>query len=296
MQIEGMLCPYCHTILHEDDQAVSCSACGLAHHLECWNENQGCTTYGCQGKPLNSKLAPEPDMKIHTDTSIRCPNCGSVSSNFSRYCFACGGTLLQESVPPTQFVQSADPFQSSQNNASSIPYSSHTTEYGASGFGSQANHTNSSSNHFETSRYDYYSLYIKKNQSYYMEAFQDLDAGKKKFNWTAFFLNVLWLAYRKMFLMALVFSLIIDSIMAFFTEYTGIFGPIVLGVIVGLFGNGLYKKSIDKKIKKLQISGKSDQDIRIILTTQSDASAWYAVVFIITYVFANAMLLALLNS
>jgi len=44
-------CPYCHRIIRADDNIVVCSKCGIAHHVECWNENHGCTTYGCDGDP-----------------------------------------------------------------------------------------------------------------------------------------------------------------------------------------------------------------------------------------------------
>ncbi len=44
-------CPYCHKAFTDSDNIVVCSGCGIAHHAECWNENHGCSTYGCDGKP-----------------------------------------------------------------------------------------------------------------------------------------------------------------------------------------------------------------------------------------------------
>lgn len=47
-------CPYCHKIITVDDNIVVCSKCGIAHHVECWNENHGCSTYGCDGNPRSA--------------------------------------------------------------------------------------------------------------------------------------------------------------------------------------------------------------------------------------------------
>ncbi len=44
-------CPYCHKPITVDDNIVVCSKCGIAHHVDCWNENHGCSTYGCDGQP-----------------------------------------------------------------------------------------------------------------------------------------------------------------------------------------------------------------------------------------------------
>ncbi|HTS29409.1 MAG TPA: NINE protein [Bryobacteraceae bacterium] len=46
------VCPYCNVeITPEDLGRVFCSACGAAHHGECWEENRGCTVFGCSAAP-----------------------------------------------------------------------------------------------------------------------------------------------------------------------------------------------------------------------------------------------------
>lgn len=45
----GKRCPYCNTEFTEKDNVVFCSVCDMPHHLECWQANQGCTTFGCTG-------------------------------------------------------------------------------------------------------------------------------------------------------------------------------------------------------------------------------------------------------
>ncbi len=45
----GKTCPYCQFPIKQDSETVLCSSCRVPHHRECWQENGGCTTYGCQG-------------------------------------------------------------------------------------------------------------------------------------------------------------------------------------------------------------------------------------------------------
>ncbi|MBU0611474.1 MAG: hypothetical protein KKI08_26590, partial [Armatimonadetes bacterium] len=45
----GKTCPYCRFPIKPSEQVVSCPACKLPHHADCWQENRGCTTYGCRG-------------------------------------------------------------------------------------------------------------------------------------------------------------------------------------------------------------------------------------------------------
>ena len=44
-----MICPYCQTGVKESE-AKLCPVCGMPHHAECWQENGGCTVYGCTGR------------------------------------------------------------------------------------------------------------------------------------------------------------------------------------------------------------------------------------------------------
>ncbi|MHB9108170.1 MAG: RING finger protein [Armatimonadota bacterium] len=53
----GKTCPYCQTPLKPHDRVVVCPQCGMPHHQDCWQDNDGCTTYGCE-----SAAAPPPTM------------------------------------------------------------------------------------------------------------------------------------------------------------------------------------------------------------------------------------------
>ena len=43
----GKICPFCRNEIQEGDNVITCSVCGIAHHAACWEQNCGCTTFGC---------------------------------------------------------------------------------------------------------------------------------------------------------------------------------------------------------------------------------------------------------
>ncbi len=47
----GRSCPYCRFPLKARELMLICPACRVAHHADCWQENGGCTTYGCRFSP-----------------------------------------------------------------------------------------------------------------------------------------------------------------------------------------------------------------------------------------------------
>ena len=52
-------CPICQTSIYPAEQTHKCGACGLIFHAECWQENFGCASYGCE--QVNA-LAPKVDI------------------------------------------------------------------------------------------------------------------------------------------------------------------------------------------------------------------------------------------
>lgn len=94
----GKNCPYCKTTIQIGEPVTVCAACGMPHHESCWDENQGCTTFGCakqhnlvQG--LVSKHCSKCNAELQ-DSHAFCPQCGqkielpvheAVSSKISQY-------------------------------------------------------------------------------------------------------------------------------------------------------------------------------------------------------------------
>jgi hypothetical protein len=50
--VEGKMCPYDRYAIAVGESVVVCPHCQVAHHADCWRENGGCTTRGCQGAPV----------------------------------------------------------------------------------------------------------------------------------------------------------------------------------------------------------------------------------------------------
>ncbi len=45
----GKTCPFCQFPIKAELEIHLCAECKIAHHRECWQENGGCTTFGCSG-------------------------------------------------------------------------------------------------------------------------------------------------------------------------------------------------------------------------------------------------------
>ncbi len=48
--INETICPFCNFSIQENLSELKCPECGIAHHRDCWEENNfKCTVYGCSG-------------------------------------------------------------------------------------------------------------------------------------------------------------------------------------------------------------------------------------------------------
>jgi hypothetical protein len=88
-------CPYCQSNIKSENELQYCKECGTPHHKECWEENGGCTTYGCGQNPHSEK------SKINvgnlTVEQIKELNQGPVSQTYS-LCFYCSSKIETDSV------------------------------------------------------------------------------------------------------------------------------------------------------------------------------------------------------
>jgi hypothetical protein len=53
----GRECGICQSLIEPDEQTHKCPSCGLSFHAECWEENLGCSAYGCN--QVNALKPPE---------------------------------------------------------------------------------------------------------------------------------------------------------------------------------------------------------------------------------------------
>ncbi len=80
-EFTGKVCPFCKTQITADDEVKVCPICDTLHHKGCWEENKGCTTFGC------SEQHYEPQG---TNISDICTNCGAPLGDGQNYCPKCG--------------------------------------------------------------------------------------------------------------------------------------------------------------------------------------------------------------
>ncbi|MCI0351415.1 MAG: NINE protein [Acidobacteriales bacterium] len=63
------VCPYCRAqISAEDDSRIFCNGCGTPHHKECYEENGGCTLFGCKHAPPD-----EPKLQVTPGEVLSAP-------------------------------------------------------------------------------------------------------------------------------------------------------------------------------------------------------------------------------
>jgi len=77
----GKICPFCKTEIKEGDAVKICAACGIPHHEECWNQNNGCTTFGCSQQNYQAQ---------GTNPTAVCAKCGNPLGDGQAFCAKCG--------------------------------------------------------------------------------------------------------------------------------------------------------------------------------------------------------------
>jgi len=70
-------CPYCRAPFEPDEPVVTCEACSTPHHADCYEENKGCTVFGCAKSPSD-----EPAISV-TATEIAAPASVAVAAGRS---------------------------------------------------------------------------------------------------------------------------------------------------------------------------------------------------------------------
>jgi TM2 domain-containing membrane protein YozV len=106
--VTRMTCPYCQTGFRQEERFRECPQCHMPHHEDCWRENGGCTTFGCNGQPT-ARPAPAPPgdwppaadsdhIELSLDDLSRCAACGEEISVWDETCRRCG---TPTSLPPS---------------------------------------------------------------------------------------------------------------------------------------------------------------------------------------------------
>lgn len=92
-------------------------------------------------------------------------------------------------------------------------------------------------------RYDNFASYIQENPEYYLDKFSKMEVSGKQtsWNWAAFLFTDAWLLYRKMYKWFFI-VLFAQLLISLFIPFLSIFAHI----LVGLYGNHLYKDHIEQ--------------------------------------------------
>ena len=77
----GKICPFCKTEITAADEVIVCPECKIPHHKGCWEENKGCTTFGCKEQHYEAQ---------HTNPTDVCVNCGAPIGDGQAFCPKCG--------------------------------------------------------------------------------------------------------------------------------------------------------------------------------------------------------------
>ncbi|THJ30908.1 DUF2628 domain-containing protein [Lampropedia aestuarii] len=113
--------------------------------------------------------------------------------------------------------------------------------------------------------------------------------SKQSWNWAAFFLSVLWLAYRKMYGYAalwvglIVLEAIASYAIGYDESYSTIFS-IVLTVIAGQLGNTMYLSHVNGKIKHIRSTQPHTHWISML--TKSGGTSWGAAIGVAVLIIA----------
>lgn len=89
---ESAVCPYCLSPIEEQEEYVLCPACGVAHHVECWQTNGKCSVYGCDGwQAWNADIAHRIAPKLTGDVDLDSDNLEVAPRAYSGpVCMECG--------------------------------------------------------------------------------------------------------------------------------------------------------------------------------------------------------------
>lgn len=272
----GKICPFCKTAFAPDDEVVVCSACEMPHHKDCWVENQGCTTFGCNGTIQSAApTAPEPDNVYGSPernsfasqaaahpTPAYCPYCGAPSVPTDQYCKYCGRQFPAE---PRVYQNTG----ACGGGTAVPPVYANIGAYGAGAAAPPAYQNtyapggmpppHAFQNQMDEDRYLVVRIAYYKNKFAMMRATNQ----KTSWNWPAFLFTPYWCIYRKMY--AIGIGLLAAVLVSTLFAPVGVLIAFAGRLVFGIYANYLYMRHIQQLIETergLQEPFKTDHVLR----------------------------------
>lgn len=98
----GKLCAICQTAIDRGAEVGRCPECESPFHIECWNENGGCATYGCKLMPETVKETDPLAPQTHWGQEEKeCPMCAEKIKVAATRCKHCK-TVFDSAAPITR--------------------------------------------------------------------------------------------------------------------------------------------------------------------------------------------------
>jgi len=147
-------------------------------------------------------------------------------------------------------------------------------------------------------KWEKYRIFIGERADYYIERFKKFEetGGAVSWNWAAFFLGVVWMFYRKMY----IYAVLIFTALIFLGALIAVFSPgnnlLAFGLQLwvwfgfGAFGNYLYYIFVKNRVSQIERSYPDENEQRTALAKSGGTSLPSAVLFVIV-IFLVQMLL-----
>ena len=92
-KLPELTCPICGAEFEPEDTIVVCPDCKTVYHSDCWDENHGCSTYGCASA---QHLETHNAANAESDNGMAaCPFCGAQHAKTDLVCPSCGHLLAE---------------------------------------------------------------------------------------------------------------------------------------------------------------------------------------------------------
>jgi hypothetical protein len=90
---EGKRCGVCQTAIVALEPVGRCPRCEASHHGECWNENGGCSSYGCELAQQSAKEPAALPQSYWGQEEKQCPRCAKSIKVAALRCRFCGAVF-----------------------------------------------------------------------------------------------------------------------------------------------------------------------------------------------------------